>query len=48
MLNQFKARYQDFHRATPHERYDETIVNFYIGMELICGIFVSLQAKEQT
>ena len=22
MLNQFKARYQDFHRATPHERYD--------------------------
>ena len=21
MLNQFKARYQDFHRATPHERY---------------------------
>ena len=22
MLNQFKARYQDFHRATPHERYN--------------------------
>jgi CRP-like cAMP-binding protein len=22
MLNQFKARYQDFHRATPYERYN--------------------------
>jgi len=22
MLNQFKAHYQDFHRATPHERYN--------------------------
>ena len=25
MLNQFKARYQDFHRATPHERYDQLL-----------------------
>ena len=25
MLNQFKARYQDFHRATPHERYNQLL-----------------------
>ena len=25
MLNQFKARYQDFHRTTPHERYDQLL-----------------------
>ena len=25
MLNQFKARYQDFHRAMPHERYDQLL-----------------------
>ena len=25
MLNQFKARYQDFHRATPYERYNQLL-----------------------
>ena len=37
MLNQFKARYQDFHRATPSERYERLRVG-ELARESSCSV----------
>ena len=46
MLNQFKARYQDFHRATPGERYDQLLsrcpgIVEHLPLNAIASIVVS-------